>query len=113
MKESYGAAKQQHTFTVRLIAVIMGYLSLTSIHLVIVVSVIEKVEILWSVGLKKLPPFFPLLIKGRNLYRLKTFRQVNGFLVRQMTIQHLWTGFIISCAFMFLHSSDGKMKLQD
>eukprot|EP00268_Persea_americana_P039692 TRINITY_DN39314_c0_g2_i2.p1 TRINITY_DN39314_c0_g2~~TRINITY_DN39314_c0_g2_i2.p1 ORF type:complete len:571 (+),score=128.27 TRINITY_DN39314_c0_g2_i2:162-1874(+) len=48
VKESYGAAKQQHTFTV---------------------------EILWSKGLKKLPPLFPLLIKGRNLYRLKTHRQ--------------------------------------
>ncbi|CAH9054028.1 unnamed protein product [Cuscuta epithymum] len=48
VKESYGAAKQQHTFTV---------------------------EVLWSQGFKKLPPLFPLLVKGRNLYKLKTFRQ--------------------------------------
>ncbi|KAL4196585.1 hypothetical protein AMTRI_Chr04g246880 [Amborella trichopoda] len=48
VKESYGAHKQQHTFTV---------------------------EVLWSTGLKRLPPLFPLLVKGRNLYRLKTFRQ--------------------------------------
>ncbi|KAF8364712.1 hypothetical protein HHK36_033312 [Tetracentron sinense] len=48
VKESYGAAKQQHTFTV---------------------------EILWSKGPKRLPPLSPLLVKGRNLYRLKTFRQ--------------------------------------
>ncbi|XP_077213079.1 SAP domain-containing protein isoform X2 [Tasmannia lanceolata] len=48
VKESYGAAKQQHTFTV---------------------------EIFWSKGIKALPPLFPLLVKGRNLYRLKTFRQ--------------------------------------
>ncbi|XP_058187458.1 zinc finger CCCH domain-containing protein 62-like isoform X2 [Rhododendron vialii] len=48
VKESYGAAKQQHTFTV---------------------------EVLWSKGMKKLPPLFPLLVKGRNLYKLKTFRQ--------------------------------------
>ncbi|KAI8535234.1 hypothetical protein RHMOL_Rhmol10G0158300 [Rhododendron molle] len=48
IKESYGAAKQQHTFTV---------------------------EVLWSKGMKKLPPLFPLLVKGRNLYKLKTFRQ--------------------------------------
>ncbi|XP_060192019.1 zinc finger CCCH domain-containing protein 62 isoform X1 [Lycium barbarum] len=48
VKESYGAAKQQHTFTV---------------------------EVLWSQGVKKLPPLFPLLVKGRNLYKLKTFRQ--------------------------------------
>ncbi|RVW57179.1 Zinc finger CCCH domain-containing protein 62 [Vitis vinifera] len=48
VKESYGAAKQQHTFTV---------------------------EVLWSKGIKKLPPLFPLLVKGRNLYKLKTFRQ--------------------------------------
>lgn len=48
VKESYGAAKQQHTFTV---------------------------EVLWSKGVKKLPTLYPLLIKGRNLYRMKTFRQ--------------------------------------
>eukprot|EP01018_Ginkgo_biloba_P036276 Gb_38354 [translate_table: standard] len=48
VKESYGAAKQQHTFTV---------------------------EILWSTGVKALPPLYPLLIKGRNLYRLRTCRQ--------------------------------------
>ncbi|GAB4847009.1 hypothetical protein Ancab_026021 [Ancistrocladus abbreviatus] len=51
VKESYGAVKQQHTFTV---------------------------EVLWSKGIKKLPPLFPLLVKGRNLYRLKTFRQLWG-----------------------------------
>lgn len=48
VKDSYGAAKQQHTFTV---------------------------EILWSTGVKALPPLYPLLIKGRNLYRLQTYRQ--------------------------------------
>ncbi|XP_042495282.1 uncharacterized protein LOC122074499 [Macadamia integrifolia] len=48
VKESYGAAKQQHTFTV---------------------------EVLWSKGFKRLPPLFPLLVKGRNLYRYKTLRQ--------------------------------------
>ncbi|KAJ8546141.1 hypothetical protein K7X08_018724 [Anisodus acutangulus] len=48
VKESYGAAKQQHTFTV---------------------------EVLWSQGVKQLPPLFPLLVKGRNLYKLRTFRQ--------------------------------------
>ncbi|XP_054823995.1 uncharacterized protein LOC129321992 isoform X2 [Prosopis cineraria] len=48
VKESYGATKQQHTFTV---------------------------EVIWSSGVKKLPPLFPLLVKGRNLYKLKTYRQ--------------------------------------
>ncbi|XAR49867.1 hypothetical protein NMG60_11004034 [Bertholletia excelsa] len=48
VKESYGAAKQQHTFTI---------------------------EVLWSKGEKPLPPLRPLLIKGRNLYRLNTMRQ--------------------------------------
>ncbi|CAO2828620.1 unnamed protein product [Amaranthus hypochondriacus] len=48
VKESYGAAKQQHTFTV---------------------------EVLWSKGEKPLPPLHPLLIKGRNLYKLNTLRQ--------------------------------------
>ncbi|KAL3813600.1 hypothetical protein ACJIZ3_014868 [Penstemon smallii] len=48
VKESYGAAKQQHTFTV---------------------------EVLWSRGVKTLAPLFPLLVKGRNLYKLRTHRQ--------------------------------------
>ncbi|XP_070024256.1 zinc finger CCCH domain-containing protein 62-like isoform X2 [Nicotiana sylvestris] len=48
VKESYGVAKQQHTFTV---------------------------EVLWSRGVKQLSALFPLLVKGRNLYKLKTFRQ--------------------------------------
>ncbi|KAK2654759.1 hypothetical protein Ddye_014615 [Dipteronia dyeriana] len=48
VKESYGATKQQHTFTI---------------------------EVLWSKGEKPLPPLHPLLIKGRNLYRLETLRQ--------------------------------------
>ncbi|TYH95016.1 hypothetical protein ES332_A12G078800v1 [Gossypium tomentosum] len=50
VKESYGKAKQQHTFTV---------------------------EVLWSKGSKKLPPLFPLLVKGRNLYKLKTYRHAS------------------------------------
>ncbi|XP_022971663.1 zinc finger CCCH domain-containing protein 62 isoform X2 [Cucurbita maxima] len=49
VKESYGASKQQHTFTV---------------------------EVLWSRGVRKLPPLYPLLVKGRNLYKLRTFRRV-------------------------------------
>ncbi|XP_045817305.1 zinc finger CCCH domain-containing protein 62-like [Trifolium pratense] len=49
VKESYGAAKQQHTFTV---------------------------EVLWSSGVNKLPPLSPLLVKGRNLYKQKTYRQI-------------------------------------
>ncbi|XP_061341815.1 uncharacterized protein LOC133288121 isoform X2 [Gastrolobium bilobum] len=48
VKESYGAAKQQHTFTV---------------------------EVMWSSGVRRLPPLFPLLVKGRNLYKQKTYRQ--------------------------------------
>ncbi|KAG0451683.1 hypothetical protein HPP92_026039 [Vanilla planifolia] len=48
VKESYGVAKQQHTFTI---------------------------EVLWSEGVKPLPPLYQLLIKGRNLYRIKTMRQ--------------------------------------
>lgn len=48
IKESYGAAKQQHTFTI---------------------------EVLWSKGEKPLLPLRSLLIKGRNLYRLKTVRR--------------------------------------
>jgi hypothetical protein len=42
-----------------------------------------KVEVLWSKGVKKLPPLSPLLVKGRNLYKLRTFRQVGGHMIRQ------------------------------
>lgn len=38
-----------------------------------------KIEVLWSKGIKKVPPVFPLLVKGRNLYRLRTYRQVNYY----------------------------------
>ncbi|PUZ39398.1 hypothetical protein GQ55_9G304800 [Panicum hallii var. hallii] len=48
INESYGTAKQQHTFTI---------------------------EILWSKGYKPWPALHPLLIKGRNLYKDKTMRQ--------------------------------------
>ncbi|KAG6541432.1 hypothetical protein Mapa_017211 [Marchantia paleacea] len=48
VKESYGEKKQQHTFTV---------------------------EVLWSAGYKPLPPMRQLLVKGRNLYKLRTYRQ--------------------------------------
>ncbi|KAG0503584.1 hypothetical protein HPP92_003656 [Vanilla planifolia] len=48
VKESYGEAKQQHTFTI---------------------------EVLWSKGVKALLPMCSLLVKGRNLYRDRTFRQ--------------------------------------
>ena len=47
IKESYGAARQQHTFTI---------------------------EVLWSKG-ETLLPLRSLLIKGSNLYRLKTQHQ--------------------------------------
>ncbi|MCO5552148.1 hypothetical protein L7F22_005658 [Adiantum nelumboides] len=48
VRESYGSAKQQHTFTV---------------------------EVLWSTGERPLPPLHQLIMKGRNLYRVKTLRQ--------------------------------------
>ncbi|KQK15165.1 zinc finger CCCH domain-containing protein 62 isoform X2 [Brachypodium distachyon] len=47
-KESYGKEKQQHTFTI---------------------------QVFWSKGVGKLPPLSLLLVKGRNLYRMMTFRQ--------------------------------------
>ncbi|GJP35919.1 hypothetical protein CLOM_g20460 [Closterium sp. NIES-68] len=46
--ESYGEKKQQHTFTV---------------------------EVIWSTGLQALPPMKQLLVKGRYLYKHRTFRQ--------------------------------------
>ncbi|XP_062188281.1 zinc finger CCCH domain-containing protein 62 [Phragmites australis] len=48
IKESYGRGKQQHTFTI---------------------------QVFWSKGAGNLPPLHLLLVKGRNLYRMMTFRQ--------------------------------------
>ncbi|CAI5477042.1 unnamed protein product [Closterium sp. Yama58-4] len=48
VSESYGVKKQQHTFTV---------------------------EVIWSSGLHALAPMTQLFVKGRVLYRHKTFRQ--------------------------------------
>uniref|UniRef100_A0A803N816 DUF7699 domain-containing protein n=1 Tax=Chenopodium quinoa TaxID=63459 RepID=A0A803N816_CHEQI len=36
---------------------------------------LDSVEVHWSKGHKPLPPLHPLLIKGRNLYRLNTLRR--------------------------------------
>ncbi|KAJ7553205.1 hypothetical protein O6H91_06G088000 [Diphasiastrum complanatum] len=48
VSESYGARKQQHTFTI---------------------------EVLWSSGVCPLTPMTQLIVKGRNLYRHNIFRQ--------------------------------------
>ncbi|TKW35865.1 hypothetical protein SEVIR_2G403500v4 [Setaria viridis] len=48
IKESYGKEKQQHTFTI---------------------------QVFWSKGVGKLSTLHLLLVKGRNLYRMMTFRQ--------------------------------------
>ncbi|XP_071711771.1 uncharacterized protein [Rutidosis leptorrhynchoides] len=48
IKESYGASKQQHTFTI---------------------------EVFWSKPSRNLPSLSTLLVKGRNLYKFGTFRQ--------------------------------------
>ncbi|CAI7803767.1 unnamed protein product [Closterium sp. NIES-54] len=48
VSESYGVKKQQHTFTV---------------------------EVIWTSGVHALAPMTQLLVKGRVLYRHKTFRQ--------------------------------------
>jgi hypothetical protein len=34
-----------------------------------------QIEVLWSTGVQPLPAMYPLQIKGRNLYRLRTYRQ--------------------------------------
>ncbi|KAK1309205.1 Zinc finger CCCH domain-containing protein 62 [Acorus calamus] len=73
VKESYGAEKQQHTFTI---------------------------EVLWSKGKKPLPPMHPLLIKGRNLYRIKTMRQKwDDEVERKKTLQEKHSrGFVARCS---------------
>ena len=72
VKESYGAAKQQHTFTVSSKSLLNhARRSFVPDHLSIF-----QIEVLWSKGEKPLPPLRPLLIKGRNLYKLNTLRQV-------------------------------------
>ncbi|KAJ4714927.1 zinc finger CCCH domain-containing protein 62-like [Melia azedarach] len=67
VSDSYGAAKQQHTFTYEV--------QLCNASSAACMFVVCKIEVLWSKGINKLPPLFPLLVKGRNLYKLKTYRQ--------------------------------------
>lgn len=82
VKESYGTAKQQHTFTVSMMTSnvwfswFMFYFHKLN-HLVC--FYLLKIEVLWCEGIHKLPPLYPLLVKGRNLYRLMTLRQVSVF----------------------------------
>ncbi|PIN18243.1 Ubiquitinyl hydrolase 1 [Handroanthus impetiginosus] len=79
VKESYGAARQQHTFTVIPIFIKRRLIWSQKINYVdplfFQFLTLSQVEVLWSRGTKKLDPLFPLLVKGRNLYKLKTFRQ--------------------------------------
>ncbi|PKI69625.1 hypothetical protein CRG98_009980 [Punica granatum] len=60
IKESYGSAKQQQTFTI---------------------------EVLWSKGEKPLPPLHPLFIKGRNLYRFNTMRQIGRPIIYGLAVK--------------------------
>lgn len=59
----------------------------------------SQVEVLWSRGTNKLEPLFPLLVKGRNLYKLKTFRQVTHIRLSNVTSSSL-----MSLSLIFLAS---------
>lgn len=50
----------------------------------------KQIEVLWSKGEKPLPPLHPLLIKGRNLYRLKTMRQVSTYTCFSFSAQTIY-----------------------
>jgi len=54
-------------------------LYLTNLVATLQINIIHvlQVEVLWSTGVRKLPPLSPLLVKGRNLYKQKTYRQVS------------------------------------
>lgn len=72
----------------------------------------NQIEVLWSKGEKPLPPLHPLLIKGRNLYRLKTLRQVcnikNKFSFSQSSVNC-----IELINWVVVNFRDGKMKERD
>lgn len=78
-----------------------------------------KVEVLWSRGIKKLCPLFPLLVKGRNLYRLRTFRQVAVhvmfffFFLKKKINWYALLRYWFVCMFSFPPFSVGVMKLKD
>jgi len=67
-----------------------------------------QVEVLWSTGVRKLPPLSPLLVKGRNLYKQKTYRQVSVF-------ASLYQCYLFRATVCYFHYPswyrDGKMKL--
>lgn len=72
-----------------------------------------QIEVLWSKGEKPLPPLHPLLIKGRNLYRLKTLRQVCTRLKFVLTIVRWSFNLILVLLILSFHFRDGKMKERD
>lgn len=72
---------------------------------------LRQVEVLWSRGSKKLNPLFPLLVKGRNLYKLKTFRQVTISWPRKTSSNmrpYIATDFVSFCCI-----SVGRMRKKD
>ena len=72
-----------------------------------------QVEVMWSSGVKKLSPLFPLLVKGRNLYKLKTYRQVFSVHVVLSPLQLHWWEFKVWHANFVLPPRYGKMKLKE
>lgn len=72
----------------------------------------DQIEVLWSKGEKPLPPLHPLLIKGRNLYRLKTLRQVFSHLNNIFFFSVIcWLlGVKLSNCILVVNFRDGEMK---
>lgn len=85
------------------------FAALVHMHVFFFFDYSNQIEVLWSKGVKPLPPLHPLLIKGRNLYRLKTLRQVcysTGVLFRESYVDDDATMKLI----LIVNFRDGTMK---
>lgn len=85
VKESYGALRQQHIFRVSQINIVGNHNSVyynlgicPSSNLVhVTFFLIFKVKVLWTKHSMNRPSLSTLFVRGCNLYRYGTFRQVN------------------------------------
>lgn len=119
VKESYGTAKHQHTFTVSIMSIFFFLCSCPCFILVFSpinwpshLCICGRLKSFGARGCRNCLRCTLLLVKGRNLYGLLTLRQVNWISVLKM----FFFFFKFTCAYEFvapfpvLISSDGLMK---
>lgn len=86
------------------------FAALVHMHVFFFFDYSDQIEVLWSKGVKPLPPLHPLLIKGRNLYRLKTLRQVCAIRRGYFFVNHMLMRMTTIKLILIVNFRDGTMK---